>query len=257
MSDEFEPLLDDADLEPGLRGGLQALKAESVDYDVTAGAARFEASLGPAAATGTAAAATSKTLLWVVVGVVLAAAAVAAWALRGDSPEAQEYASLPVVSRDPAPGEDVPPTAAAVPALEQLQEPASAPDSTQDAEPPSGAAEAREGEPPPKKTARIPRKPKTKAPAEPHGPDTLRAEMRATHAAKTKLAADPGEALRLARAASKAYPEGVFGPERDGIIVLALFATGAVEEAERRAKSYLRRHPRGAHAQRIRAALQK
>ena len=81
--------------------------------------------------------------------------------------------------------------------------------------------------------------------------------MRATHAAKTKLAADPSEALRLARAASKAYPKGVFGPEREGIIVLALFATGADDEAIRQAHAYLRRHPRGAHAARIRAALQK
>jgi len=248
MSDDLEPLLGDPELESGLRGGLAAFKAEAVDYDVAAGAARFEASLGGPVATTTAAV-TSKTALWVVVGVVVAAAAVAAWVLSGESqevPDPPTFAALPSASDDLAPREDAPAVVQA-PTLDSPLESADAPES----ESPSPATDPAQRSPSAKKT-RTPAKPKTK----PREPDTLRAEMRATHAAKTKLAADPSEALRLARAASKAYPQGVFAPEREGIIVLALFATGADDEAKRRAKSYLRRHPRGAHAERVRAALQ-
>ncbi len=260
MSDELERLLDDPELDSGLRGGLAAFKAEAVDYDLAAGAARFEASLGGPAATTTAAAVTSKTALWVVVAVVVAAAAVAAWALSGESqdvPDPATYAARPPAAQDPDPREEsvveaptpAPPQEHQAPANQPDPEPALAPTPDDD----TGRGQ---GQAPPTKT-RTPAEPKTKPTAKPQNPDTLRAEMRATHAAKTKLAADPAEALRLARAASKAYPDGVFAPEREGIIVLALFATGADGEAKRRAKSYLRQHPRGAHAERIRAALEK
>lgn len=79
--------------------------------------------------------------------------------------------------------------------------------------------------------------------------------MKATNAAKRALATDPARALRLVRDADATFAGGVFGPERAGIAVLALLGSGDVSQARRKAAAYLRKHPKGAYARRIRRAF--
>lgn len=276
MSEEPKRLLDDPELAVDLRAGLEALGGDAVDYDVTAGAARFDASLTPSAGAGTAAATAtgSKTALVVVV-VVAAAAAVAAWALAGGD-------SKPVADRKPAAHaeaelrprtEAVAPPTVRPPATPEpradlaVDDPVPPPDEV----PPTwgdhqtathdpavkGVHRERPSKPGPKVEPSRP--PKPAPPSEPpeEGPDLLEAEMRATKAARDALSANPRKALRLARQADDAFPEGVFGPEREGIIVLALLRMKADADARRRAKAYLSAHPKGAYAERVRAALEK
>lgn len=217
---------------------------------------RFEASLSTT--TGGAAAASSKTVMWIVVGLLAAGAALAVWALARSTPEAPEpgpavYVDAASVEPDASQEDPVQP-AVDVPHLPlSPQGPIGAMSTAPTAAVPLPSASARR----PRAGRRI--REKTKAPpkAAPGQPDTLAAEMEATNAAKQALATNPREALRLAQKADIAFPNGVFGPEREGIVVLALFGVGSDPRALRLGLQYLERHPKGAYAQRIRAALEK
>ncbi len=281
MSEEPKRLLEDPELAVDLRAGLEAFGVDAVDYDVAAGAARFDASLTPSAGTGTVAAtaAGSKTAL-VVVAVVAAAAAVAAWVLAGgDSkpvadrepaayaeaePQARVHAIAPPVAVAPTTPEAAQPAADVevdrprpVPSPDEVRPGA---DDHQRATPEPAANRGHTHRPSkPRPKVEPSRSPEPTPPVESseEGPDSLEAEMRATKAARDALSVNPRNALRLARQADAAFPDGVFGPEREGIIVLALLRMEAGADARRRAKAYLDAHPKGAYAQRVRAALEK
>lgn len=278
MSQEPKRMLEDPELAADLRAGLEALGGKAVDYDVAAGAARFEASLTPAAGAGTAAAtAGSKTTVLVVVAVIAAGAAVAAWALAGgdSKPVAEPEPAVHAEAESPARRDPVAPR---TPGGSETHEPPAGvevhdPRPVPPPEPVPPARDERPSETPgrvpkaagrderskPRPNAGTSRPPKPTPAVDPSEdtPDTLEAEMRATKAAKDALTASPRKALRLARQADEAFPGGVFGPEREGIIALALLRMEADAEARRRAKAYLDAHPKGAYAERVRTALEK
>ncbi|MCA9712724.1 MAG: hypothetical protein KDK70_43245, partial [Myxococcales bacterium] len=107
-----------------------------------------------------------------------------------------------------------------------------------------------------------PSKPRPKAepevpePSEPREPpdDRLEREMKATDRARQALARDPAQALALAVRADRDFPHGLFGEDREGIAILALFGLHRDDEARRRAQAFLRAHPRSSYADKIRAA---
>lgn len=234
-----ERWLDDPDLDADLRAGLEGVRERTADYDASAGLARFEASVSGAATAAAGKAATST--LWWVLAAVVATAAVAAWMWAGSDAPAEVHAeSVPHSAAPPPPvqPDPVPP----VPGSPPVPEP-----------PPAAAAPSLDAGPPP--AVEPPRRRRPTPKASPPPADTLEAEMKATNAAKRALATDPARALRLVRDADAAFAGGVFGPERAGIAVLALLGSGDVSQARRKAAAYLRKHPKGAYAGRIRRAF--
>jgi hypothetical protein len=69
------------------------------------------------------------------------------------------------------------------------------------------------------------------------------------------LPAHPNESLELAAQHERDYAQGIFGQEREVIAIDALVALQRTSAAEARARRFLARYPRSAHAPRIRALL--
>jgi hypothetical protein len=93
--------------------------------------------------------------------------------------------------------------------------------------------------------------------AAPIDPDAL-LRLEIAHLAQTRQALGdaPGKALELARDGQKKFSAGMFGEERQAIIVIALSKIGRTLEAKRRGKSFLGKHPKGPFSARVRGILE-
>ncbi|MCB9603735.1 MAG: hypothetical protein H6722_12225 [Sandaracinus sp.] len=70
--------------------------------------------------------------------------------------------------------------------------------------------------------------------------------------ARRLLASAPQRTLALARAHERRFPEGALIEERELLAIEALVGVGRVDEAERRARRFLRRWPDSVQARRVR-----
>ena len=275
-------LLEDPQAGARLREDLNATRAHApFDYDVAVGLKRLRATLDGAAGAQShpspeqlAGAATSRALRWwglsaaglAVVGATWLAAVV----LQPVRPAPQTPDASPLQAPSPAAtkaSETTTPTIAsgqlevAVPA-ETVDAPEQ-PEPTA-AEPPSPAA----GQSHAKSSGKHPVEARAQDKDSPHAhaaprkspvheaavrsaqgvddPDALKLrEIRQLAQARRELAADPTEALRLARAGQREFANGMFVQERGAIIIFALDALGRSNEARSAAEDHLRRYPDG------------
>ena len=266
MSQDPERLFESPDAPAELRADLeQAREDDPARYDVAAGLAAFEASMAAPPPGVEAAAGGSKALTWVIVAVVGAATAGAvAWAVtRGDDDPkprrelgqaAEMEPDRPKSDRlEPATnGSDrLEPAEPATNGSERRESASGVPDPGPNPEPHPDSTRPPNADSPPKRPRPRPDKP---APADPD-PNRLAAEMKLTSAAKSALNGNPKRALQLAKKGNAEFPKGLFRQDRQAIIVLALFALGRTAEAEKKAKTYLRRYPKGSFAAKVRAKL--
>ena len=244
--------LRDAGSDALLRRDLSRARVREPSYDVGAGLSRFEAAIARGAplpadpATASTGASSFVgwsvgTLLAVVVG---ALALTQPWAgtppkIAATSGEPQEDASLPAAPHDDAPF--VRAAVASAPRDEATVAPAIAPDvQAAPLVPRSPRSRAR------KSVAAASEAPPLAVDAE--------AEMKATRAAASALATDPARALALVEAADRDFPKGLFREDRRGIAALAELQTGRTA-GRAHADAYLRAHPKGTYAERLRRAL--
>lgn len=274
---EPERLLDAEEIGETLRADLARAASHDVGYDVAAGAARFEAALargappppdGGGGAGGVAAGATGSAAKGLAVAVGLAVVvggAAIGWSVTGGGD--REPAAVATVAgsgadvvsppRDPPPGpsssvaEPVPSnsprtSAADSPSVDQSVSSATTPASAELDPDPARAPE--------RTTSRSRRTGARKAPAVAADDDRLKREMQATDRARQALDRNPARALSLVRKADREFPGGLFGEDREGIAILALYGLGRDDEADRRARAFLRAHPRSSYADKIRKA---
>jgi hypothetical protein len=89
----------------------------------------------------------------------------------------------------------------------------------------------------------------TAAPSDPE------AELALLRRALGSLQSHPKQSLDLVAEHERLYAQGIFGQEREVIAIDALLALQQTSAAEARARAFLARYPRSAHAPRIRALL--
>ncbi len=256
------PRLRDVADDPALRDELAAAATLGVEYDVEAGAARFEATIAaaplppptPDPATESVAASSAsagKISVWWWVGIVAVSAGGLVWALSSDPPPPPPAAEPAVTAQrtDPVPPETTAPPIPSSPPTDPDPTPTTDVPASTDAEATAPAADPDRA---PAPTSKRPR-PRPTPPGD--DVDTLHAEMQATHAARQALRTDPAKALSLARQADTDFPKGKFAQDRDGIEILALFALGRTEDAETKARRFLAAHPKATYADQIRQAL--
>lgn len=253
-STDPERLLDSEGLSEALREDLARAAAHDVGYDVAAGAARFEATLaqgGPLPPDGgggaaVAAGGSAKGLALVAGLALVVGGGAIAWSLGGgDAPPT----SAPVAVADPEPASaEAPPTPEVEPepAIEPEPTPEPSPPTEPEAEPPAADAPATKTGSPNRSRTKAPR------PQPPADANRLEQEMRATDRARQALAKDPARALSLALEADREFAGGLFGEDRQGIAILALFGLGRDDQARRKAKAFLKAHPRSSYADKIR-----
>ncbi|HEY8380086.1 MAG TPA: hypothetical protein VIK91_26530 [Nannocystis sp.] len=267
-------LLDDVTAPASLRRDLGVAARYRPPYDVGAGMARFEASLARgagAASSGWGAGALGVGAL--ILGGIIGAGV---WLTRPPTPEAEPQAmgagiaaeALPPVpleaiaaplsdrtGEDPADAAvlsertgEAPVIAPQVPAADAAASSEDVPKDRSEAPPPTEARKARIRRPPAGKDGPPPETPG------PGSADYLR-EARSLQAARGFLGRDPAEALARAEAGAIEFKNGAFAQEWEGVAILALFALDRRGEAERRARVFLDRFPKGPYAAQIREAL--
>ncbi len=256
MTGEPSRLLESEGLGEALKTDLARAAEHDVGYDVEAGAARFDAMLAsggpPPGGGGTEVAAggsLAKGLSLVVGLAIVVGGGAIAWSLAGsDEGDSKVVAAVPSVADEI---EESPPEPAVMkpePVAEGI-EPVAPPEPPEVVEAPSDEPEAR-----PTKGAHGKQTRRTKS-ARPSDEDRLRREMQATDRARQALAGDPKRALSLVGKANREFKGGLFGEDREGIAILALFGLDREDEARRRAKAFLRAHPKSSYADKIRRAM--
>ena len=122
-------------------------------------------------------------------------------------------------------------------------------------------AEKSKGDSPPEADtgAKRPRRTKPAAAdgADPSGADAgpMADEIAYTSRMRAALAANPALTLKLAEEGDEKFRNGMFGRERLAYAILALAKLGRMNEARRRADAFLKRYPKGALAESVRAAV--
>lgn len=265
MNHEPTRLLDDVTASAGLRRDLAAAAGHRTPYDVTAGAARLEASLAKGA--GAASSGWGGGMLGVgalILGGLIGAGTWLSWpetpaegptaavvaAAAEDVPE--DMSQMPGGGRPAA--EDVSEEMSSVPVAPTIA-PAGPPEEVledmSDRTGSKGQAAQVEG----KKTRsrRGPARAEA-ASGRADGADYLR-EARSLQAARGFLGRDPALALRRAEAGALEFAAGAFAQEWEGVAILALFELGRQADAERRGTAFLARYPNGPYAAQVREAL--
>jgi len=237
-------LLEDPATAEALRADLQAAANHQLAYDVSAGLARFEATLANAGAVGGSAGALKSAL--VKLGVVGAVGGViAAVALySGQQPD-----TLPQAT-----GVEEAPSAPVKPALEpRVPPPARQAEPPRQVEPaPSQSHEPRSA-PAPKRA--LPR-PQTIAPtAEPSRSVLLAQEVAQLRKIRQTLPGNPAQALQWANEGHAEFRKGVLYQEREALALQALSALGRRAELERRGARYLEAFPQGSFSGQVRQLL--
>lgn len=247
-----------------LRVDLSRAAEHDVGYDVAAGVAAFEASLASAPAGTEVAGSGGATggglgtgkLLLILVGVAAVGGAVAV-GVSNDEPAPVVATAEPEDPRPaivPEPPETAPePETSAEPAVVPVPNPGPLSEPDPDLHPDPDPAPTPAPETPKPKKA----KPEPKPDPEP-SPAIAghQAEMEATNRARKALASDPARALELAREADEEFADGLFREQRDGIKALALLAMGKAEAGRKAAQAYLRKHPKGTYADKVRSKLE-
>lgn len=258
-------LLDDVTASAGLRRDLAAAARHRAPYDVSAGAARFEASLAKgagAASSGWGGAALGVGAL-ILGGLIGAGVWLSSPAAPVEDPRPAGVEAV-VLHEPPAPREDVlesMPAGTGIPApvvATAPRGPAEVPEEVgadaleAPAEKPTAGAKKVRSRRPAVDAARQDRG----AAGGPSSADYLR-EARSLQAARGYLGRDPAEALARAEAGAAEFKAGAFAQEWEGVAILALFALDRRSEAERRATAYLARFPKGPYAGQVRDALER
>ncbi|MFO7564528.1 MAG: hypothetical protein R6X02_17920 [Enhygromyxa sp.] len=265
-------LLDDPNLDPGLRRDLELASAHApVAYSLDAGLARFEQTIHGATTVPPGGSVTGLRVLGWFLGAAVVIGGVG-YLLSASPSEAPGHPVADGLARADAPG-----TAGTV---RSEEEPVAVPPSSEVRERPAGelahesvaeagerdgagdagtaSAQAEGGSPAPDAPAplRPASKPTVDDAAKPSSPSTSLADEAAQiNAARKALASDPARALALMRSAEQQFPEGAMIQERRGYTILALVALGRTSEAEAAADTYLERWPQGTLSRRVREAL--
>ena len=272
LTQEPTRLLDDPDLDPGLRHDLEIASQQApIAYSVDAGLERFQQAIHGATTVPPGGSISGLRVLgWFLGAAVL---------IGGLS-----YLLSDLVGdlRDPDPGHDKVVQAAhaatqvrteeelvAVPRSSDARDvPAGtlARESVAEAEVRDGAGDAgtasaqSEGDSPTLDAPEPPRpisKP-SKSTSEPDDPETSLADEAAQiNAARKALASDPAKSLALMEAAEQQFPNGAMIQERRGYTILALVALGRTDDAEALADAYLQRWPNGTLSRRVRDAVER
>ena len=272
LTQEPTRLLDDPDLDPGLRHDLEiASQHAPVAYSVDAGFERFQQAIHGATTVPPGGSISGLRVLGWFLGaaVLIGGLGYLLSDLVGDL-------------RDPDPGHDEVAQAAhaatkvrteeelvAVPRSSDARDvPAGtlARESVAEAEVRDGAGDAgtahaqSEGDSPTLDAPEPPRpisKP-SKSTSEPDDPETSLADEAAQiNAARKALASDPAKSLALMEAAEQQFPNGAMIQERRGYTILALVALGRTDDAEALADAYLQRWPNGTLSRRVRDAVER
>lgn len=276
---QVPPARADPEAPPALRDGLDALAGLDPQYDVAAGAARFEATLGkgpPPSGPGTASGSVSGTpgLTLVIAAALVVGVGAAWWGLAGpgdgedaaataaaDAPHPGPREVVAETSQEagedvePAPGPSEPDTidspAAAQPRPVERSLDATKPPPVGDADSERAHRKGRTGRAAaPSAPASDPAKSRTAAAtgdqADDGDADRFVAEMKALNEARKHVKAGRGAAgLRAVSAARKAFPERRFDEEWQALEILSLAAAGRTADAQRLGDPYLHRHPGG------------
>lgn len=219
---ELERLRDDEATPTALRQALREAASANPPYDAAAGLARFEANIdaGPT---------TAARLLPRLALVGAAIAVVVSLSFLASRFAAPIQVAPPAV---PPPA----PTIAPVPRM------------TGTVPSPTGAADT-----PPAvvNTATI----ETPARSALRAADPLALELRLVVEARRSARSVPARSLALLARADREVGDGVLGREREALRIEALVAVGRVDEASRRAHTFLTTHPGDPLEQRVRAAI--
>jgi hypothetical protein len=84
--------------------------------------------------------------------------------------------------------------------------------------------------------------------------DDASLEFQQVAAAERLLATDPARALALVRATQARFPDGYVKEEREYVEIMALLATGRLDEAQAKIPRFLRAYPESAFNRRVREA---
>jgi hypothetical protein len=244
---EPTPMHADPAVDAGVRADLAVARSAVVEgLDTVGGLAALETAIAaqPVAATTTATA--SSMLAKVVVGAVVLGSVAVAWVASQPAPEppvAEPAAAVSVAAPvDPVEDEDV---------VEPVQPVESV------APVPEEEIVAEDADPAPIVRPRRPvSKTRTPAPEAESLEDRLMREAEMIAEARRVLATDPVRALELTRRIAREFDDAQLVQEREALRIRALVGLGRLEEAQRRAEVYLRRHPRGPHADAVRRAIE-
>ncbi|MCH9680274.1 MAG: hypothetical protein K0V04_02480 [Deltaproteobacteria bacterium] len=261
MTSDPTRLLEDPSVVASMRGDLlSAAEVHVHGLDVASGLAQLQAATATTAvATGAGMSAATK----IAVGLAVTVGAVALWAgLREPAPSVASTTSATISAPISAPvvgsavkatptevaATEIPPAAVpeppAVAVTPVVEEPEAvvAKEPVAVGEPSDAAAE----EPATRKASRAVR---------PASPSSFVDEAKLVAKARAQLTNSPAKALELAKEAERTFPRGHLVEERRAIAIRALVALGRHDEARRRAKPFLARYGRGAHAAAVRRAL--
>jgi hypothetical protein len=153
-----------------------------------------------------------------------------------------------------APPAAPPPPPAAEPSVTRLEEPSEPASRSVTIEPTVSSPVVATPAPPVEDRDHVPRVARLAEPRVTPAPGPDR-EIGLVGAARRALDSDPSAALAALDEADRAAPHGVLLEEREGLRVLALGRLGRREEAARRGELWLREHPAGTMAARVRAAI--
>jgi hypothetical protein len=242
MNDDPRRLIDDPDVSEAIRAHLAAARAETaVPIDLPAAVARHMATV----ATGGVGTGVTAAMVLKLAGVVAIGGGIAAMVASSAKVPAAD------VQRDPmamVPSEIVLPSA-----LEQP--PAAKPESIADAAPQPGTNALNRRTPPTGPGPRLQPTWAGKREQATADPGLVQHEAHQTARARAMLEHDPVRTLDLLTELQRDLGEGFFGEEREALQVLALAAIGRTDDARRRGRAFLRRHPNGAFSAKVRQAL--
>lgn len=248
-------LLEDPETAEALRTDLQAAATHQVNFDMTAGLARFEAALAQNAA----AASTSglkATLLKLGVAGIIGGAAVGVALYAGEDSKPAE----PVQTAAPPAPAPVRPQQASKPLVQApvpeekpvpaAEEPVAAP-KPQPAAAPKRAAVASE------RPAKVEAKP---APTQNRSDtqsrdDLLDQEVQQLRQIRQLAASNPARALAMANEGHVRFKGGVLYQEREALALQALSNLGRRSELQQRGERYLKAFPNGSFSNRVRQLL--
>jgi hypothetical protein len=249
-------LLEDPETAAALRADLEAIASHQVNFDLSAGLARFEASLAAGSAAAAASVKPALTLLKLGMAGVVAGGAVLGVALLSGND------ASPIVA--PSQTLSVPVTPSVTPMTPRAPQPSApsvatptlsaAPGTATPDAADSAAIVARQ---PAGATARSSRK-ATPAPlgstAESRD-DLLQREVQQLRQIRQLVGANPSQALALANEGHGTFKGGVLYQEREALALQALSALGRRSELEARGERYLRAFPNSSFSSRVRQLM--
>lgn len=258
MTSDPPRLLDDLSADPALRDDLlNATDVQLAGLDLPAGLLKLKAVTAASAATaGTGMSALGKLGL----GAAVATGAVGLWLTVGEpAPPPVVSTQATVIQPQPAEEEMAPSEAESLvdAAASQVEVvPEARPVQTLEDPERVEVSEPTSAEPvraAPRRASSSARRTVKPAPVKPD--DRVLREARTVAEARSSLSRDPARALSLVEGAEKEFPDGQLIEERRALAIRALAALGRLDEAKKRAKAFVSRFGRGAHAAAVQRAI--